>query len=86
MGVKRITLKAGLGSGTWPLQWGPAPMPMVGMSSSEVMPAARLGGTHSSTTEKQPAACSVLSTVSRLHPRLCVQYGRCASRLDFQHV
>ena len=42
---------------TCPLQWGPAPMPMVGMDSSRVNAAATTGGTHSSTTAKHPASC-----------------------------
>ena len=42
---------------TWPLQCGPAPIPMVGMDSSLVTAAATTGGTHSSTIAKHPASC-----------------------------
>lgn len=44
-------------SRTWPLQCGPAPMPIVGIESSRVAAAATSGGTHSSTIAKQPASC-----------------------------
>lgn len=43
---------------TWPLQKGPAPMPMVGMRRADVAAAATAAGTHSKTTEKQPASCN----------------------------
>lgn len=46
---------------TWPLQKGPAPMPMVGMSRAEVTAAATSAGTHSNTTEKHPASCSAIA-------------------------
>ena len=43
---------------TCPEQCTPAPMPMVGTCSAAVMAAATGGGTHSTTTAKQPASCS----------------------------
>ncbi len=43
---------------TWPLQKGPAPMPIVGMCSAEVTAAAIGDGMHSSTIEKHPTACN----------------------------
>lgn len=46
---------------TCPLQKGPAPMPMVGMSRAEVTAAATGAGTHSNTTEKHPASCSAIA-------------------------
>lgn len=46
---------------TWPLQAGPAPMPMVGMLSALVTAAAMGPGTHSSTSAKQPLSCSALA-------------------------
>lgn len=49
---------------TWPLVAGPAPIPMVGMLSSEVTAAATAAGTHSSTTEKQPAASKACTSGS----------------------
>lgn len=50
---------------TWPLQCGPAPMPIVGMESSRVAAAAMRGGTHSSTIAKQPASCNACSVMLR---------------------
>jgi hypothetical protein len=49
---------------TWPLQNGPAPMPMVGIFNADVAAAATGAGTHSNTTEKHPASCkaSAVST------------------------
>lgn len=43
---------------TWPLQKGPAPMPIVGMCSAAVTAAAIGDGMHSSTSEKHPTACN----------------------------
>src|SRR5260221_739989 len=40
---------------TWPSQWGPAPIPIVGIESSAVILAASESGTHSRTTGKHPA-------------------------------
>jgi hypothetical protein len=49
---------------TCPLQNGPAPMPIVGIFNADVAAAATGAGTHSNTTEKQPASCkaSAVST------------------------
>ena len=49
---------------TCPLQNGPAPMPIVGICNADVAAAATGAGTHSNTTEKQPASCkaSAVST------------------------
>ena len=49
---------------TCPLQNGPAPMPIVGIFNTDVAAAATGAGTHSNTTEKQPASCkaSAVST------------------------
>jgi len=52
---------------TWPLQCGPAPMPIVGICSRSVITAASCSGTSSSTIEKAPA--SWMATASWRTPR-----------------
>ena len=56
---------------TWPLQPGPAPMPIVGMRRRSVIAAASWAGMSSRTIEKAPASWTARASASR--PRACVR-------------
>ena len=55
---------------TWPLQSGPAPMPMVGIRRRDVIAAASCSGTSSRTIEKAPASWT--ARASERSARACV--------------